>query len=69
MRTSAVPIHIECVKVVIIVVNPETHETTLPRIDPFAVNRAYYNLLRQEISGKPVITSVEEIDDAITIFT
>jgi hypothetical protein len=38
-------------------------------MDPFAVNWAYYILLKQAIPGKPVITSVEEIDTVITIFT
>jgi hypothetical protein len=45
----------------------EPHENSLLRMDPFAVN--YGQLLKHVIPGNSNITSVEEIDSAITIFT
>jgi hypothetical protein len=46
----------------------KTHEHTQPRMDQFTVNWTYYRqLLKQAVPGNPNITSVEEIDAAITI--
>jgi hypothetical protein len=55
---------------VILVMDLEPDETTLPKMGPFTVNWAYYrHLLRQALPGNPIITSAEEIDAAITIYT
>jgi hypothetical protein len=61
MKTSAVPIYTESAQAlssdlnpVILLINLETHETTLPKKDPFKVNWAYYRrLLKQAIPGNP----------------
>jgi hypothetical protein len=48
----------------------ESHETALPRMDPFTVNWAYCRqFLKHTIPGNPNIMSAEETDAAITIFT
>jgi hypothetical protein len=45
--------------------NLEPHETTLQKLERFAMNWAYYRqLLKQAISGNQNITPVEEIDAA-----
>jgi hypothetical protein len=54
----------------ILVIDLEPDETTLPRMGPFTVNWVYYRyLLRQALPGNPTITSAEETDAAITIYT
>jgi hypothetical protein len=55
---------------VVLLMELERHKTTLPRIDPFTVNWAYCrHLLRQVLPGNPIITSPEELDIAVVIFT
>jgi hypothetical protein len=75
MRTSALPIYIEPVEAlssdhnpVILVVNVEPHETTLPRMNPFTVNWASSRQLLKQTILNPNIALVEEIDTAITTF-
>jgi hypothetical protein len=47
-----------------------SHETTPPRMQPFTGSWDYYReLLKQARPGNPNITSVEETDAAVTIFT
>jgi hypothetical protein len=72
IRIYAVPTYIESVEVlssdhnpVILVMGLEPHETSLQRMDPFAVR----HWLKQTIPGNPTITSVEEIDSGLIIFT
>jgi hypothetical protein len=53
-----------------LVIDLEPHGTALPSMGLFTVNWAYYShFLRQAIPGNPTITSVEEIDAVITMFT
>jgi hypothetical protein len=48
----------------------EPHETALQRMEPFAINCAYYrHWLKQAIPGKQTVTSVGDIDKDIIIFT
>jgi hypothetical protein len=55
---------------VILVMDLGPDISTLQRMDPFRVNWAYYSqLLKQSIPGNPTITSAEEIDTAVTVFT
>jgi hypothetical protein len=77
VRTSAVPIFIESVDALsadhnpdVLVMDLEPHETALQSVDTFTVNWAYYrHFLRQAIPDNPIITSREETDAAIAIFT
>jgi hypothetical protein len=76
IRTSAILTYIESIEELtcdhkpILVLDPEPHETTIPRMAPFAASRVYYSkFLKHAIPGNPVITSAEEIDAAITTFT
>jgi hypothetical protein len=77
IRTTAVPVHIKSVEVlscdhnpVLLVMEVEPLEHTTRKMDPFTINWAYYRqLLQQAIPGNTTLTSIEEIDAAITIFT